>query len=147
MNDCWLGLSVKAPGTGVPNCCELLRCPIEALCAPLSLGGVSPAPVAMWPSIPNSSAPYRLPKFMLARSKLNNAGSLGSKKAPNEFCAALEPGPMSLDGCDIVGIAEDADMLNVGEAGVAVKGPGFMEAVSVSTWLGVGFVSNAGLVL
>ena len=64
----------------VENCAEPLR-PIEPRCVAESLGE-SPAPVAMCPSIPNSSAPYRFSKFILERSKLKSAGSLGSKKGP-----------------------------------------------------------------
>ena len=80
----WLfGLSPNPafPVTGVvdENCVEPLR-PIDPRVAE-SLGE-SPAPVAIWPSMPNSNAPYRFSKFILDRSKLNSAGSLGSKNAP-----------------------------------------------------------------
>lgn len=45
-----------------------------------------------------------------------------------------------------VGIAEEADMLKVGEAGVAVNGPGF-SALSGNTVVAALFVSNVPLLL
>lgn len=62
------------------NCADPLR-PIDPRCVAESVGE-SPAPVAIWPSIPNSRAPYLFSKFMLDKSKLKRAGSLGSKKGP-----------------------------------------------------------------
>lgn len=54
---------------------------------------------------------------MLAKSKLNSAGSLGSKKAPNEFWPAAE----ELDGASDGIVLAPVVIANVGDMGVCVE--------------------------